>query len=328
MNDPYQTLGVSRNASKDDIKKAYKKLAMKHHPDKGGDATKFKEITNAYTELTEDKQPETMFNHNDFMGANFFSTFFGGAGMGGGRAPPPQAKKMIRKVIGISMTDAYKGVTKNVKVEAYDTCDDCVKTCSECGGKGMVMVQRKTQVGAHIMIQSSTVPCVKCNGTGNMSGKNPACVKCKGTSKVTHQKIVTLNIEPGCPTSKKFVFDNVIPKQVLEFVIQVYDMPNYKVNNNHLVYVHKIKLTDALCGTTVVIEHPSGEPVMIDTNTLPNIIYEGYELHIPNKGMTKNHGMNVVFKIINPKSKNLDQLDEDLSNNKSLRELLDRYLTY
>jgi DnaJ family protein A protein 2 len=326
MNDPYQTLGVSRNASKDEIKKAYKKLAMKHHPDKGGDATKFKDITNAYTELTEDKQPETMFSHGDFMGSSFFSTFFGGAGMGGGHGQASPAKKKIRKVIGISMKDAYKGTTKNVRIETDDTCDDCVKTCSECHGKGMVMVQRKTQVGIHIMIQSSTVPCTKCNGTGNMSGKNPSCGKCKGTSKVTHQKIVTLNIEPGCPTSKKFVFDSIIPKHVIEFVIQVYDMPNYKVNNNNLVYVHKIKLTDALCGTTVVIEHPSGEPVMIDTKTLPNIIYEGYELHIPNKGMTKNHGMNVIFKIINPKSKTEISQDSDIS--KSLRESLDKYLTY
>lgn len=336
MNDPYQTLGVSRNASKDEIKKAYKKLAMKHHPDKGGDATKFKEITNAYTTLTEDKQPETLFQGDEFMGANFFSSFFGGGGggnpffghfgprpHGGQQGPPPPMNKRVVKTILISMQDAYKGVVKNVKVEVDDNCDDCVQTCKECHGKGVVIVQRKIQMGHNIMVQSSTVNCSKCTN-GKTTVKNNTCNKCKGETKVKYMKIVTLNIDPGCQTSKTFTFPDIIPRHTFEFVIQVQQMPNYIINNNHLIYKHSIKLTDALCGTTIIIEHPSGEPVIVDTKTLPNIVYEGYEHVIPKKGMTPNHGLTIVFHIINPKSKK----ESKEINTSELRDLLDQYLTF
>jgi len=233
----YDILGVDKNSSQDQIKSAYRKLAIQHHPDKGGNAEKFKEIASAYDVLGDDQKrndynqfgdeglkagggggggfPGGMNPHDLFAqmfgggGGNPFSGFPGGfsfdlsgfGNMGGGRRNQEVRRADHHHDIHISLNDAYCGVHKSVKVCITKTCLSCISTCTQCQGQGIV--NEMTRNGPFTQISHRS--CDRCNGSGTMSKKSASCTNCKGVGVVNEEKKIDLNIPRGV-SDKDFTY--------------------------------------------------------------------------------------------------------------------------
>ena len=225
--DYYEVLGISKTATADEIKSAYRKLAKKYHPDLNpGDKAaeeKFKEIGEAYEILSDaDKRARyDQFGHagvDPNYGAGGYGGGFGGVdlndlfddlgdlfGMGGGRrrANPnaPRRGGDIRVSLALSFMEAVHGCTKTVSVNRQDVCAECggsgaakgtsPDTCPDCHGSGYVTVQQRTPFG----VMQSSQPCTRCGGKGKII-KSP-CPKCHGSGKTSSAKRVEVNIPAG-----------------------------------------------------------------------------------------------------------------------------------
>tara|TARA_B100000029_G_scaffold487988_1_gene544039 strand:- start:393 stop:1517 length:1125 start_codon:yes stop_codon:yes gene_type:complete len=221
--DFYEILGVQKNASEDEIKKSYRKLAMKYHPDRNKDnkesERKFKEAAAAYEVL---KDPEKrsaydQYGHDafrqgsggqgfgDFSGgfSDIFEEFFGGGFGGSTRQRGPQRGNDLRYNMSVSLQEAFKGKKSQIRIPSYEGCDLCSatgsadkagpSTCSTCSGQGKV---RSTQ--GFFSIER---PCPTCGGEGS-SIKNP-CLKCSGTGQVKKQKTISVTIPAGVDTGTR-----------------------------------------------------------------------------------------------------------------------------
>jgi molecular chaperone DnaJ len=213
--DFYEVLGVTRTASDEEIKKAYRKMAMKYHPDRNPDDAnaeeKFKDVQKAYAILS-DREKRSAYDQYGHAGidpnmggaggfsggfdfGDIFSQMFGGAA-GGGRQPNYQGAD-LQYNIEISLEEAAHGVKKTITIPTYEECDVChgsgakegtsATTCSMCGGSGTVHVRQ-----AIFQIQQT---CPQCHGTGREI-KNP-CVKCHGEGRVKTRKTVEVSIPAG-----------------------------------------------------------------------------------------------------------------------------------
>lgn len=227
--DYYEVLGVSRGASEDEIKKAYKKMARKYHPDLNpGDKSaeeKFKEVNEAYEVLSDaDKKArydqyghagvDPNFGFGGFGGGfdggfdfgdlgDIFGSFFGGGFGGGRRTNPnaPQRGESIRMSIAISFEEAAFGCEKEVTVERYETCDTChgsgcapgtsPEVCPDCHGTGTVQVRRQTPMG----VFATSAPCAKCGGKGRII--HQPCKDCRGSGMVRKKKTIQASIPAG-----------------------------------------------------------------------------------------------------------------------------------
>lgn len=225
MADFYETLGVSRSASADEIKKAYRKLAIKYHPDKNPGnkeaEEKFKEVSAAYETLSNpDKRRQyDQFGHDAYTrsgggagGAGFnaqdiFSQFFGGGGFGGfedlfgggHRADPnaPQRGEDLRYALEIDFEDAMYGVDKKINVSRYENCHECSgsgcasgtgkKSCTRCHGTGTLNISQG--------FFSVRQPCPNCSGTGQIIEK--PCPKCHGQGRMKESTVIQFHIPAG-----------------------------------------------------------------------------------------------------------------------------------
>ena len=227
--DYYDILGVGKDASADEIKKAYRRAAIEHHPDRGGDEAKFKELNEAYEVLKDESKRKRydQFGHagvggnggNPFGGyggaqgqnVNFdfgdlglgdiFSSFFGG-GFSGQQGQPRQARgRDVEAGVEISFEQAVFGTKVDLGLNLDDTCEHCkgstvepgyeLKTCDECGGSGQVMTVTRTIFGN---IQQASV-CPKCHGNGKIPEK--VCSVCHGKGTQPKRQKVELKIPAG-----------------------------------------------------------------------------------------------------------------------------------
>ena len=227
--DYYEVLGVSKGASEDEIKKAYKKMARKYHPDLNpGDKSaeeKFKEVNEAYEVLSDaDKRArydqyghagvDPNFGAGGFGGGfdggfdfgdlgDIFGSFFGGGFGGGRRTNPnaPQRGESIRMAVTISFEEAAFGCEKEVTVERYEACDTChgsgcapgtsPEVCPDCHGTGTVQVRRQTPMG----VFATSSPCPKCGGKGRII--HQPCKDCRGSGMVRKKKTIQASIPAG-----------------------------------------------------------------------------------------------------------------------------------
>ncbi|MES9949331.1 MAG: molecular chaperone DnaJ [Candidatus Thiodiazotropha sp.] len=219
--DYYEVLGVNKNASEADIKKAYRRLAMKYHPDRNsGDAAveaeqKFKEAKEAYEVLTDAQKRATydQFGHagvDPSMGGGFgggsanFSDIFGdvfgdifGGGRGGGGGSRVHRGADLRYNLQLSLEDAVAGTTVKIRVPTLVKCDVCAgsgarkgttpKTCDTCGGHGQVRMQQ-----GFFSVQQT---CPRCHGKGTMI-EDP-CPNCHGKGRVQEHKTLSVKVPPG-----------------------------------------------------------------------------------------------------------------------------------
>ncbi len=229
--DYYEVLGVDKNASADDIKKAYRKKAKQYHPDLNpGDKeaeAKFKEANEAY-EVLSDEQKKARYDQyghagvdpnfgaggggfnggfgDDFDLGDIFSSFFGGAGgFGGGgrRANPngPRRGEDLQSSVTISFEEAAKGCKRKININRIEVCPECngsgaaagtsPKICPECHGTGQVTAQQRTPFG---VIQTQRA-CTKCGGKGKII--ETPCSKCRGRGRITKQSTLEINIPAG-----------------------------------------------------------------------------------------------------------------------------------
>lgn len=223
--DYYEVLGISKGASDDDIKKAYRQAAKKYHPDlhpgdKDAEAH-FKEINEAYEVLSDPQKKarydqfghagvDPNFGAGGYSGAGFdgmdfdlgdiFSSFFGG----GGRRQNPNAPRRGSDVganVVISFEESAHGCKKQVSVPLITTCDECggsgaakgtsPRTCSRCGGSGQVRTQQRTPFG---VIQTQSI-CPECHGKGKSI--DTPCRKCNGSGQVRKSATIGINIPAG-----------------------------------------------------------------------------------------------------------------------------------
>lgn len=222
--DYYEVLGVGKQASADEIKKAFRKAAVEHHPDKGGDEAKFKELNEAYEVLSNsDKRKrydqfghagvggasggpsgfggqgqEMHFDFGDLGLGDIFSSFFGG----GGQRQTRQARgRDVETSIELSFDQAIFGTEMDVRLSLEDTCEHCkgttaepghdLKTCEQCKGAGQVMNVTRTIFGN---IQQASI-CPDCKGRGKVPEKT--CSVCHGLGTRRKEQKVTLKIPAG-----------------------------------------------------------------------------------------------------------------------------------
>jgi len=232
--DFYEVLGLQKGASDDEIKKAFRKLAIKYHPDKNqGDKEaeeKFKEINEAYQVLSDPEKKARYdqygdadfgaggyggygaegYDFSDFGGfGDIFDSFFGGGGGGRRRRGGPEKGSDLEYTITLTFEEAVAGVEKEISITRNEKCETCggtgakegtqPKTCDKCGGTGQIRVQRNTPLGSFM----STSTCDKCGGKGTII--TDPCQDCKGSGKIRKNRKITVNIPAGVDTG------NVIP---------------------------------------------------------------------------------------------------------------------
>ena len=227
--DYYEVLGVSKNASEDEIKRAYKKLARKYHPDMNpGDKEaeeKFKEVNEA-NEVLSNPEKKAKYDQFGFAGVDpnygagqggyggaggfdfgdlgdIFGSFFGGGFGGGGRRNPnaPQRGESIRASLSVEFTEAAFGCEKSITIDRSEQCPTCKgkgcapgttpEVCTECHGTGTVTQAQRTPFG---MMQSQTV-CPKCRGKGQII--HQPCPDCRGAGAVRKRRTIQVNIPAG-----------------------------------------------------------------------------------------------------------------------------------
>lgn len=285
----YDLLGVSPSASESELKKAYRKGALKYHPDKNPSAEaaeKFKEISRAYEVLADSNKREVYDQLGEeglsgqggpggMGGDDMFSQFFGGMFPGGQRGPQgPQRGRDIQHVLACTLEELYKGKTAKLALNKTILCPGCegrggkagaVKKCAACGGQGVRIINR--QMGP--MIQRMQVQCDLCNGTGDIIDPKDRCKVCNGQKTQNERKILEVHVDPGMRPGQKVVFrgegdqgPDIIPGDVV-FVIDEKPHDVFTRKGDDLYYEAHIDLLTALAGGEFAFKHVSGDWIKV-----------------------------------------------------------------
>ncbi|MCL4385316.1 MAG: molecular chaperone DnaJ [Actinobacteria bacterium] len=327
--DYYEVLGVSRDASLEEIKREYRKLARKYHPDvNNGDsqaAEKFKEISEAYAVLSnEDKRRQyDNFGFNSSLFDNFdtesvfsefgfgdiFNMFFGGFGSSSSSRSTSRRQTRgshIETKLEISLKEAAFGIEKEVEYYCNDLCEVCngtgseipdgIEKCKVCNGTGQVRYTRQTFLGN--MVTAST--CNNCGGTGEII-KNP-CKKCSGKGYYRQKKKVTVKVPAGIHDGDSIRISgkgNSAGRGSINgdlyVVISIASHPLFRREDNNIVSNLDISFTQAILGTKLEVETIDGmEEIIIEPGTQPNT-----RLILKSRGMVELNGYRRGDHIIN-----------------------------
>lgn len=284
----YDILGVDKKASKDDIKKAFRKLAQQHHPDKGGSEDTFKEITEAYSVLSDERKRREYDSYGQTFqgGAGGFGGFdpsqFGGFGAGGvefdfsdlfegfgdifgGRAGGRRTKRGrdISIDIEVSFKESVQGAKRTVLITKVGTCEACsgsgarpgteMQNCTTCNGAGRVHETRNSPLGAFTSVRT----CPACEGAGKIPKEK--CNACTGRGVIRKEEEIKIDVPAGIDNGEMIR----MPGQGeavkggspgdLYVKVHVKPHPTFRKEGPHLVMDLPVKLTDALLGTTVSV---------------------------------------------------------------------------
>jgi molecular chaperone DnaJ len=338
--DPYEVLGVARDADDAAVKKAFRKLARELHPDVNKhdpDAEeKFKQAAEAYEILSDADRRATYdrYGHDglrsggqapNFDGfgsiSDLFNAFFGGAGGfgGGGRGGPagPRQGDDVAVAADITLADAFHGTRVELSFEAIDRCEHChgngaepgtpITTCERCGGNGVLQAVSRTPFGQVVR----QVGCDVCGGDGRVAAE--PCPTCEGRGLVVGHRALEVDIPAGIAdgqrirlTGRGHAGDHGGPPGDLYVVVQVASDDAWLRDGDDLVTVVDIAAPWAALGTTVTVEHPDG-PVDIE---LPAGTQPGQVVTTRGKGMPslgrggRGHGfgdLRVVANVVIPR---------------------------
>ncbi|CAM9266454.1 unnamed protein product [Choristocarpus tenellus] len=270
----YTILGLKKDAGEGEIKKAYRKLALKNHPDKGGDPEKFKEITMAY-EILSDPEKRRLYDQYGKDGVeqeggpgqsaeDIFSMFFGGGRRGQGG---PRKGDDDRHKLKVGLDDLYNGLTRRLAVSRNRVCIACEghggkvgaeKPCEVCHGRGVQVQFRQIGPG---MVQQLQNTCSACRGEGKVINDRDKCKGCAGKKTVKERKVLEVNITKGMRNGQKIVFHGeadeapgMVPGDII-FVVEEKEHATFRRKGADLVMEHKLSLVEALCGFDFSITH-------------------------------------------------------------------------
>ncbi|KAM4690899.1 dnaJ homolog subfamily A member 4-like [Rhinophrynus dorsalis] len=305
----YDLLGVRPAASSDEIKRAFRRLALKYHPDKNPSAgDKFKLISKAYEVLSDTKKRE-LYDHGGEAAVkadcvngrggfespmDIFNLFFGGRA--GPRSRAERRGKTVGHQLSISLEDLYNGATRKLSLQKNVICPKCkgcgsrhgtVTRCPKCNGTGMEVHILGPIPG--IMHQIQTI-CSECNGQGEYIRPRDRCRVCVGRKVMREKKILTVHIDKGMKSGQKIIFhgegDQAPDFQPGDIVIVLEQKPHptFQRKNHDLIMKMEIQLADALCGCRQSVQTLDGRTVLV-TSQPGEVIKPGDIKCIPNEGM-------------------------------------------
>jgi DnaJ homolog subfamily A member 2 len=313
MSNPYEVLGIPGNSSIEEVKKAYKKKVLLHHPDKGGSTEEFVKINKAYESITKGGNEENGFPPGFAQG--FPPGFASGFPQGFPPFPFPQGfseftnffkNTFTRKTPeivhyqNVSLEDLCSRKVISLEIELEKPCEcktesKTENTCNDCQGKGV-----KTEVRSMGPLQFQTqIPCSQCKGQGFL---NKGCEMCKGEP-LKYVKTFTLLLTPAFQDGYRYVYSNQGSirrnEQQGDFVVIVRHVPHplFKLEGKNLVCIHSISLKQALCGFDISLTHPSGEKVFIE---IRETVKPKYYIELENKGITQEGTLKIMFDITFP----------------------------
>jgi len=317
--DYYEILGVSKSASQDEIKKAYRKVAIKFHPDKNPDdpsaEEKFKEAAEAYEVLSnqEKKARYDQYGHQGVGGAGGFSggnmnmddifsqfgDIFGGGGFegffggqGGGRRGSTKRGTNLRIKLKLTLQEIANGAEKKIKVKRYVTCDDCggngsrngteIKTCPVCSGSGQVRKVVNTMFGQ--MVSATT--CHNCHGEGKIVSS--PCPTCHGEGRQIKEETISIKVPAGVVEGMQLSMSgkgNVPPRGGMagDLLIVIEEMEDETLKRDGLNVIYDLYLSflDAVLGTEVEVPTIDGKvKIKIESGT-----QSGKMLRLKGKGI-------------------------------------------
>ena len=309
--DYYEVLGVSKGAAQDEIKKAYRKMAIKYHPDKNPDdpqaEEKFKEAAEAYEVLSnpEKRQRYDQFGHQglggnsgfgggmnmedifsqfgDIFGGGFDS-FFGGGGRGGRRG---KKGTNLRVKIKLDLAEIANGVEKKIKVKRHLVADGVTfKSCASCNGSGQIKKVVNTMLGQ--MVSASTCP--TCGGNGQVVDKKPAEADARGL--IVKEEIIPINIPAGVSDSMQLSLSGKgnetpggIPGDLL-IVIEEVPHEHLQRDGNKVIYDLYVNFVDAVLGAQLEVPTIEGKvKIRLESGT-----QSGRILRLKGKGIQELNG--------------------------------------
>jgi len=299
----YEDLGLAKDASPEEIKKAYRSLVRTHHPDKGGDAEKFKQVQEAYETLSDPQKRQNYDQFGTAEGGNpgfpggfppdIFAQMFGGGNPFGQRGPVRRADH--EHVVTITLDDAYRGLTKNMKITLQRNCRECSSKCSTCQGRGQV----HHQMGPFAMAQ----PCGQCQGHGSV---NKGCAGCNFRKNKFENLNLELKIPKGVETGNVLTAHGLGEQARsdaeepgdLHFRIHVADHPHFMRHGKDLIFSTKISFEDSVNGKTLTIPHFDG-PLDVDTSQW-GPLDPRQDYVIPFKGMVEGGRLRLSFDVQYP----------------------------
>ncbi len=347
--DYYEVLGISKSANEDEIKKAYRSLAKKYHPDMNpGDAEaeiKFKEVNEAYAVLSdsEKRSKYDRFGHDafdpssgggfggfsGFGGADFdfgdiFSSFFGGGGGSSrSRANMPVEGDDVATRVTVSFDEAAFGCKKEVNFARIENCPDChgsgaanesdIEKCSECRGSGRITVRQQTMLG-YMQTQRS---CPSCSGRGKII-KNP-CKNCNGKGRIKINKKLEVNIPSGIDDRQNIILRNQGsaginggPNGDLIIEVRVKEDKFFERDGNDIFCEIPISFAEATLGAEIDVPILGGGT---EKYKIPDGTQSGTTFTLKNKGIpdinTKRKG-DLIIKVAVETPKNLNSKQKEL----------------
>lgn len=296
--DYYEVLGVARGATEEEVKKAFRKLAMKYHPDKNPDnkesEAKFKEINEAY-EVLSDSEKRNLYDQFGHAGVNQNAGGFGGGGAGGfgdfggfedilsemfgggfggarsgARRNGPVKGADLRVDLTITFEEAAFGVEKNIEFYRTEDCQTCggtgaesgskVNTCTQCNGQGEVKYAQRSLFGETISIR----PCSACGGTGKTIEK--PCHTCKGRGKVKKKRAIDIKIPAGVSVGNQLTLRDEGdlgskggPRGDVYVVLRVLSHAIFKRDGNDIFCDVEITYTQAVLGDEIIVPTLDGK---------------------------------------------------------------------
>ena len=360
--DYYEVLGVDKNASEDEIKSAFRKLAKKYHPDvcKEPDAAeKFKEAQEAYAVLSDkdkraryDQYGHQAFDNNgaggyDFSGFDFsdimgdlfgdgFSSFFGG-----GKQNRKTRGSDTLKRVNLTFDEAVFGCKKTFNIDVMDNCPKCngkggfnEQTCYKCNGKGSVSQEQRTLFGTFL----TKTTCDACSGTGKVYKE--VCSECRGKGRIKQNKNIEVKIPAGVNTGNQLRVSGMGEAGFnggdngdlyLEFYVSEHEI--FKREDFDIILELPITITDAILGCKKDVPTIQGTVKL----TIPSGTQNGDKFRLKGKGIENLHSyktgdMYVIIKVIIPdklsreQKKLIEELDKTELNNNSEFRKIDKYI--